>query len=261
MFDEESRSRVGGIAAAEYPLVSAKRAGERRDPIGKTSVRLVPTSTFDLRAVKILHTRDTTPACLSTRYPSPQAAPPSDPNQARWFEKEVHAHEASLKSYLRSSFPAVRDVDDVVQDSFLRVWQRQMLRPITAVTGSVKASVKSFLFQVARRRAIDVLRHERASPFDAVTEIERSAVTEDRTHVSDAVCSQQEFELLLEAIDTLPARCREVLILRKLQGLGSGEVAERLGISDETVHVQMRRGLLRVQEILRKRGVIRESKP
>ena len=185
----------------------------------------------------------------------------ADPNQAQWFKQEVHAHEASLKSYLRHSFPAVRDVDDVVQDSFVRVWQRQMLRPITAVTGTVKASVKSFLFQVARRRAIDVLRHERSSPFKVVTEIERSAVTEDKAHVADAVASHQEFELLLNAIDTLPARCREVLVLRKLHGLGATEVAERLGISDETVHVQTRRGLMRVQEILRKRGLIREGQP
>lgn len=184
-----------------------------------------------------------------------------DANQTRWFNDEVHAHDASLKNYLRQSFPAVRDVDDLVQESYLRVWKRQMIRPITQVTGSVRASVKSFLFQVARRIALDTLRHERVSPIDPAADLATSAGVGEGASVRDAVCTQQEFTLLLEAIDTLPARCREVVMLRKLNGLSCAETAERLGISEETVHVQLRRGLLRVQDFLRERGVIREGQP
>ena len=198
---------------------------------------------------------------VSSPTSASEQVPAANPAQARWFAEEVHAHDSSLKNYLRHSFPTVRDVEDVVQESYLRVWKRQTLRPITAVTGSVKASVKGFLFQVARRLALDLIRRERASPIDRATDFARLSVVENRAGTHDTVCTNQEFELLLAAIDTLPGRCREVVILRKLHGLSPAEVAQQLGISEETVHVQARRGLQRVQEFLRRHGVIREGQP
>lgn len=188
--------------------------------------------------------------------------PPEQTDHARWFTEEVQPHDASLKRYLRRSFPAVHDVEDLVQESYLRVWRRQLVHPISEVTGSVTASVKSFLFQVARRLAIDALRRRRASPIapDVVPDFESSSVVDHGPTSRDAACTQQEFELLLDAIDALPARCREVIILRKLQGRSTAETAEALGISEETVHVHTRRGLHRVQEALRRAGVIRECR-
>src|SRR5438876_12279709 len=60
---------------------------------------------------------------------------------SRWFAAEVHAHERSLRAYLRGAFPSVRDVDDVVQESYVRVWKARLAHPIQ--------SARSFLFQVA----------------------------------------------------------------------------------------------------------------
>lgn len=173
----------------------------------------------------------------------------------------MYRHDASLKNYLRIRFPSVRDVDDVVQESYLRIWRRQTLRPITQVTGSVKASVKSFLFQAARRLAIDTLRRKSASPFDESIDLTALQVIEARTGIPDMVCTNQEFEFLLEAITQLPARCREVVVLRKLYGLSPVETATRLQLSEDTVHALTRRGLRRVQDFLRDRGIIRQSAP
>ena len=196
---------------------------------------------------------------MSTPTTVSAPAPRADTNQSRWFNEEVYRHDASLKTYLRHSFPSVRDVDDVVQESYLRVWRRQTLRPITDVTGSVKASIKSFLFQVARRLAIDTVRRKNASPVEEMIDLSSLEVVEPRAGVSDAVCSNQEFELMLEAISMLPGRCREVVILRKLYGLSTTETATRLEISEDTVHTLARKGLQRVQDFLRYRGVLRQS--
>lgn len=189
--------------------------------------------------------------------------PPEQTDQDRWFSEEVHPHGESLKRYLRRSFPTVRDIDDVVQESYLRVWRRQLVQPISEVTGSVTASVKSFLFQVGRRLALDTLRRRRASPIDPyqLPDFSSSSVIEDGPTSRDVACNQQEYELLLEAIDALPARCRKVIVLRKLQGESVAATALRLGISQETVHVHTRRGFHRIQETLRRAGVIRESRP
>lgn len=182
-------------------------------------------------------------------------------NSTDWFLSEVHVHDASLKGYLRRTFPSIRDVDDVVQESYLRIWRRQLARPIEQVSGSVKASVRGFLFQVARHLALDTIRHERVSPIDRATEPPGSAVIDERRDVRGTVCTNQEFEMLLEAIDTLPTRCREVVVLRTIQGRSPAEAARQLGISEETVHVHLRRGLLRVEAFLVERGVHRGQVP
>jgi DNA-directed RNA polymerase specialized sigma24 family protein len=46
--------------------------------------------------------------------------PPTD--QARWLSAEVDPHRGALRAYVQRAFPGVRDVDDVVQDSLLRIW-------------------------------------------------------------------------------------------------------------------------------------------
>jgi len=188
---------------------------------------------------------------VSEPFPIPDPSPRED--QTRWFMQEVHPHDAALRSYVRGSFSTLRDLDDVVQESYLRVWKRQATRPIE--------SIKAFLFAVARNLALDTVRRQRISPLLPVTESNTRSVIEDRPSCEETASARQEYELALEAIDLLPARCREVVILRKINGLSPAETARKMGISEETVHVQARRGLRRVQEFLASRQVNRGGTP
>jgi hypothetical protein len=95
-----------------------------------------------------------------SRVKTSTSEPARDPENRHWFEHEVHAHDAQLKSYLGSSYPLGCDVEDVVQEAYLRVWKARLARPIH--------SAKSFLFQVARHLAIDLLRRNRVSPLDSL---------------------------------------------------------------------------------------------
>ncbi len=169
--------------------------------------------------------------------------------RSRWFVEEVHAHDSSLRSYLRGAFPAVRDVDDVVQESYLRVWRARPAEPIR--------SARAFLFRVARHLALDWLRHEKASPVDGVTDVADLSVVDHRPGVAETAGQREETALLLAAIDALPARCREIVILRKLRGLPQKEIAAQLGLSEQTVQVQVARGVRKCEDYLRRRGVSR----
>jgi RNA polymerase sigma-70 factor (ECF subfamily) len=180
----------------------------------------------------------------------PHTAPPdhaSSPEHARWFADQVHPHDSQLKAYLKSAYPSVRDVEDVVQESYLRIWRRQAARPIE--------SVKSFLFQIARRLALDHLRHERVSPIAPVKDFSRLSVIDHKPGVRETTCLQEETALLFEAIDALPVRCREIFMLRKLRGLSQKEIAAQLGISEQTVEAQIFRGTRRCGDYLSERGV------
>ncbi|MES2693685.1 MAG: sigma-70 family RNA polymerase sigma factor [Verrucomicrobiota bacterium] len=163
----------------------------------------------------------------------------------------MHPHDSSLKAYLRGSFPAVHDVDDVVQESYLRIWKAAATHPIQCA--------RAFLFRVARNVALNLLSHERASPIDAVKDLAALAVVEDRPGVAESTVAREELLMLARAIDSLPARCREIVILRRIQHVPQKEIAARLGISEATVEAQVARGVKRCGEYLRKHGVRFES--
>ena len=171
--------------------------------------------------------------------------PPTD--QARWFTEEVHPHDAQLKAYLRGSFPAVHDVDDVVQESYLRVWRVRAEGPIR--------SARAFLFTVARRLAIDGTRRHLASPIDAITDLARLRVADETVDIAGEVEQRERVALLGEAIARLPDRCRAVFLLHKIEGLSRRETAERLALAEKTVEVQTARAMERCGEFLRRRGV------
>ena len=179
--------------------------------------------------------------------PVPAVSSSTETNQNRWFAEEVQPHDSVLKAYLRSTYPAVRDVEDVVQESYLRVWKARAVHPI--------ASAKAFLFQVARRLALDIARRHLASPVKGVTDLAELSVLDASPSAADIASTREEVDLLAEAIHQLPARCREIVVLRKNQCVPQKEIARRLNLSEQTVQVQVYRGVKRIAAYLRSRGV------
>ena len=80
------------------------------------------------------------------------AVTPADPHAA-WFAAHVQPHEARLRGWLRSQFPRANDVDDLVQEAFVRVLAAH-------ARGEIRAP-RAFLFATARTRALARLRHQR----------------------------------------------------------------------------------------------------
>ncbi len=169
---------------------------------------------------------------------------------ARWFEEEVQPHEPALRAFLRAKFPMLGEgVDDLVQESYARLWRARR-------TGVVR-NPKSFLFTTARNAALDSFRRNQVVVLEPLVSGGASDVIEDRPSVSEVVCRAQEFEVLQQAINVLPERCREIMTLQKIQGLANAEIAARLGISIHTVNAQLVTGLMRCREYLKARGVLR----
>jgi RNA polymerase sigma-70 factor (ECF subfamily) len=165
----------------------------------------------------------------------------------RWFAEEVHPHEGSLRSYLQGAFPQVGDVDDVVQESYLRTLRAKASQPIH--------SARAFLFTIARHLALDTLRREKASPIDGVDRLEALPVIDDLADVTEHVGRRERISIMGDAIAALPARCRAVFILHKIKGLSRRETAAQLGLAERTVEIQTANAVRRCAHYLQRRGV------
>jgi RNA polymerase sigma factor (sigma-70 family) len=174
-----------------------------------------------------------------------------EPEQTRWFTEQVLPHEAALRAYLRSHFPTLQDIDDLVQEAYARLFRARE-------AGNVH-NARSYLFVTARNAALDHFRHRRVEALEPLTESTVSSVYTDGSSTPEIASINQELEILMEAIRTLPDRCREVLMLRRIYDLSHKEIADRLGITEHTVEKQVGIGLRRCAKFLRRRGVLTEE--
>jgi RNA polymerase sigma factor (sigma-70 family) len=85
----------------------------------------------------------------------------------------------------------------------------------------------------------------------------KERILDEGANVIQIVTARQELEILADALRDLPDRCRQVLTLTKIYGLSEREVAERLGISENTVRTHVVRGMERCTDYLRARGISR----
>lgn len=174
--------------------------------------------------------------------------PPETSEHAKWFSAEVLPHESDLRAYLRRAFPSLRDVDDLVQETYARI--------VRAKTAGKVSEARPYLFTTARNAACDLFRRSRIVPLAEASRIEQVPDAESAPALVETLERRQELELLHEAIRTLPTRCRQVLTLCRLYGLPHREVALRLGISEHTVNAQVALGVLRCRDFFRARGLL-----
>lgn len=177
--------------------------------------------------------------------------PPQDTETATWFAKEVQPHEGMLRSYL-VGIARTADIDDLVQESYarlLRMREQGRLR-----------SPRGLLFTMARNAAHDLFRRRGTARTEGVTEIELCGVLDETPGAAELVCRQQEIELLADAIEALPERCRAVFLLRQFENLPQREIAARLGIAEHTVESQLTKALRRCEDFFAAAGALPERK-
>jgi RNA polymerase sigma-70 factor (ECF subfamily) len=172
----------------------------------------------------------------------------SSTDQSRWFAEEIQPHEPALRAWLRNRFPSLSDIDDLIQETYAKLFRARKAGKIS--------ETRPYLFATARNTASGICRHNRIIPFEPLAETDGLNVVEEKPRVDEAVSRDQELAMLAEAISVLPTRCRQVLTLRKLHGLSHREIARQLGISENTVNAHAALGVLRCREYLQARGVV-----
>ncbi|MBC7897175.1 MAG: sigma-70 family RNA polymerase sigma factor [Cytophagaceae bacterium] len=151
----------------------------------------------------------------------------------------VQSHWRDLVQYTSRLLNDRDRASDVVQQAFATLWERRgRWKP--------RGSVRAYLFRIVRNGAIDELRWGAVRSFWN-ERIGRATPPPPTPH--EVTVRNELHDALARAIDALPRRRREILVLAHLHGLSHQEIADLLSLSPETVkkHVSLALGDLRRQ--------------
>jgi RNA polymerase sigma factor (sigma-70 family) len=159
-----------------------------------------------------------------------------------WFVAEVLPLEAALMQFLQHNWRNKNDLADLRQDVYVRVYE--------AAKKEIPHPAKPFVFTIARNLIIDRVRHERVIPIEAVADLNALGAAKDEPGPDRIVVARDELRRLQAALDHLPPRAREVVTLRRIEGMPRREIAARMGITEDTVAEHLSSGMRALANLL-----------
>ena len=155
------------------------------------------------------------------------------------FEKLYVSWFSRMKGFAQEYVVSEEDAENIVQDVFTELWERKELLTYAEMNWV------ALLFTSIKNKCIDLLRH-RVVVQEAVNRMQEEyqitlRMKLDSLEIFDqSILSEQDIEQLIsEAIDSLPEKCREIFIKSKIEGKKQKEIADELNVSVKTVENQM----------------------
>jgi len=158
---------------------------------------------------------------------------------AKWVAQYVMPHEERVRAWLYGSNASREEVDDLIQESYCIL---AGLRDVDHIERP-----DAYFFSIARNLYLRHLKRRTVVPIEAVAEIE--SFCDDQPSPEHSAANVLDLEHVRSLIASLPKDCREVVIMRKIQGLSQREVSVLLGISEGMVEWHVYSG---IQAILKK---------
>lgn len=145
------------------------------------------------------------------------------------FEDIYRDYYARLYRFAKVYVEDEDDAQNIVQDVFETLWERRrMMLP--------KIGTSTYLFTLVRNRCIDFLRHSYAVKKN---EKELSSNLQDLMSMEHPEEYEAQISRLEAAINDLPPKCKEIIILCKIKGKTHSEAAKLLGVSVSTIETQI----------------------
>jgi len=141
--------------------------------------------------------------------------------------------------------------EDIVSDTFFKMWQKGDIQ--------INTSVQSYLFQAVYNNCMYFLRQQ-ANEKKKHIHIQKQFENEQSGRLiadfneRDSLIIKEVEDAVKQAIDKLPEQAKKVFHLRRYQGIKNSEVAEQLGISVKTVEMHMTRALAFLRKELQEYG-------
>lgn len=159
-----------------------------------------------------------------------------------WFCREVLPLERALTAFIRRNWRVDAEVMDLRQDIYERV--------LIGASGGLPVKAPAYLFTVARNHLISQARRAQIVSIELVADMEAIAIDADALTPERYASAREELRRVQAGLDLLPKRCREIVSLRKIEGLSSRDVAARLGIGVDAVDQQTSKGMRALVDFL-----------
>jgi RNA polymerase sigma-70 factor (ECF subfamily) len=159
------------------------------------------------------------------------------------FEKIFHEHYSPLCNYAAKIVKEYDLAEEIVQDLFVHLLEKNSLEGVE--------HVDRFLLRSVKFKCIDFLRKQKKSNQVVFEHLLQTDVLENE------ISSEEEVEALFDyLVAKLPPKTKEVFLLVRQSGLSYKEAAAQLHISDKTVENQMSRALKKLRMLLKDAGYL-----
>ncbi len=149
--------------------------------------------------------------------------------------------EKNLRTYLMRFLVRQQDIEDTVQETFLRAYESEQKVEIRCP--------KSFLFKIAKNLALSELSRKTHTMMVSVDDLEELEFLEEEAMV-EQLHLRQSLNALMRTIQSLPPKCQRVVVMRKVYGFSHKEIARRMNISVKTVEKHLTKALERCQHVM-----------
>jgi RNA polymerase sigma-70 factor (ECF subfamily) len=165
--------------------------------------------------------------------------------QAECFTALMDRHLAPVKRRIGSTAPNETDAEDILQEVLLKVW-----RHLSSFRS--ESSFRTWMTRVAMNEVLQSYRRKRRNPLcQALGDLDAFASQVESPHQSFA--RLEATKTVRSAVAGLPAKYRQVLILRDIEELTAGETAESLQSTIPAVKTRLFRARLMLSEALKPR--------
>ena len=177
----------------------------------------------------------------------------------RAFEQMFRNLYNRLKAFAMAVTQDEKEAEDIVQDSFLSLWEivhRTAELPKDPTSPPHIRSVNAYLFQTVRNRCMNYAKHmavvQQVMVMNEDEELIESLTALDMQADAAQDTIYKELKNTIEAlIAQMPARQREVFLLSREQQLSNAEIAQQCGVSVKAVEKHITASLKYLREHLK----------
>ncbi len=145
-------------------------------------------------------------------------------------------NQSFLKKFIARFFSNREDIEDVVQETYLRAYMAGQKAEIE--------QPKPFLFATAKNIALTKLTKKSKRVTDFLEEYSKRDDLHADPSPDEIVDAQQQLALYCAAVKTLDGKCREAFLLKKVHGMTHKEIAKQMSLSLSSVEKYLRRAMI-----------------
>ena len=162
------------------------------------------------------------------------------PEERSRFERLVLPHLDAASNLARWLLRNPGDAEDVVQDSVLRAYR--------FFAGFRGGDARAWLLQIVRNGCYTWI--EKRMPSELVMEFNEELHQVSTPNPESIAVQASDRRRLSDALESLPVRAREVIVLRELEGCSYKEISEVMGIPMGTVMSTLARAREKLAQVL-----------